>query len=153
MVKLTRFDPVEMIDDAEAVAAFLADAFDTGDGDSAMTLAREAEALAAKRLEPEAVAKALAERRLSDVAVLEELTYVEKDQSQVRAILRCGLVQITAKVAQADVQAFEFGQEVLIRGNVVGFQPWNFKPKPVQDRAVPWKHLTIRLGDAEIYGY
>ena len=26
MVKLTRFDPVEMIDDAEAVAAFLADA-------------------------------------------------------------------------------------------------------------------------------
>lgn len=33
MVTLTRFDPVEMIDDAEAVVAFLADAFDTGDAD------------------------------------------------------------------------------------------------------------------------
>jgi probable addiction module antidote protein len=33
MVTLSRFDPVEMIDDAEAVAVFLADAFDTGDAD------------------------------------------------------------------------------------------------------------------------
>lgn len=33
MVILTRFDPIEMIDDAEAVAVFLADAFDTGDAD------------------------------------------------------------------------------------------------------------------------
>ncbi|AAK24999.1 type II toxin-antitoxin system antitoxin HigA [Caulobacter vibrioides] len=33
MVTLSRFDPVEMIDNAEAVAVFLADAFDTGDAD------------------------------------------------------------------------------------------------------------------------
>jgi probable addiction module antidote protein len=33
MVELVRFDPVEEITDAEAVVAFLADAFDTGDAD------------------------------------------------------------------------------------------------------------------------
>lgn len=33
MVELVRFDPVEEIVDAEAVAVFLADAFDTGDAD------------------------------------------------------------------------------------------------------------------------
>ncbi|ATC26802.1 putative addiction module antidote protein [Caulobacter vibrioides] len=33
MVELVRFDPVEEIDNAEAVAVFLADAFDTGDAD------------------------------------------------------------------------------------------------------------------------
>ena len=33
MVELVRFDPVEEIDDAEAVVAFLADALDTGDAD------------------------------------------------------------------------------------------------------------------------